>query len=222
MPSETVAFISRYGYLAIFTLVFLQEVGVPNPIPNELVLMFSGYLTFSGILRFPLVILATISGDFTGTGILYVVFYFFGTYILKLPWSWLRGPQRAILRFKRRIGAKGAWAIFVGRLTPFLRGYTSVVAGLIQMKPKAFLPLAVLSGLTWSLAYVSAGLLLGPYWGRVTGNFGDFRLVVASLVLVMGMLLFLKSYINKKLDQKKGNGPESDRNEGTYTDQGPS
>jgi membrane protein DedA with SNARE-associated domain len=39
------AYIIKYGYIALFSLVFLQEIGVPNNVPNELVLLFSGYLT---------------------------------------------------------------------------------------------------------------------------------------------------------------------------------
>ncbi|MCX6740828.1 MAG: hypothetical protein NTY61_00295 [Candidatus Parcubacteria bacterium] len=46
MPHSLAVFITHYGYLAIFFLVFLQEIGVPNPVPNELVLLFSGYLAF--------------------------------------------------------------------------------------------------------------------------------------------------------------------------------
>jgi hypothetical protein len=36
MPEEVVAYITKYGYLTIFILVFLQETGMPNPFPNEL------------------------------------------------------------------------------------------------------------------------------------------------------------------------------------------
>jgi len=42
------AYILKYGYIAIFSLVFLQEIGVPNPVPNEVVLLFSGYLSSVG------------------------------------------------------------------------------------------------------------------------------------------------------------------------------
>ncbi len=48
MPEDVVYYVTRYGYLAIFILVFLQEIGMPNPFPNELLLIFSGYLTFKG------------------------------------------------------------------------------------------------------------------------------------------------------------------------------
>jgi membrane protein DedA with SNARE-associated domain len=48
MPPELILYITKYGYIAIFVLIFLQEIGAPNPIPNEFVLLYSGYLK-SGI-----------------------------------------------------------------------------------------------------------------------------------------------------------------------------
>jgi len=56
-------YITKYGYFAIFSLVFLQEIGVPNPVPNELVLLFSGYLIFVGKLDFIIVLTTVVAAD---------------------------------------------------------------------------------------------------------------------------------------------------------------
>ncbi len=79
-------FIITYGYLAIFLLVFLQEIGIPNPVSNELVLIFSGSLAYSHTLSLPLILLSAISADIIGTTVLYTVFYFFGNWILSRKW----------------------------------------------------------------------------------------------------------------------------------------
>jgi hypothetical protein len=55
MSSELLFYVTKYSYGAIFVLVLLQELGVPNPVTNEFVLLFSGYLAFSGVLNFWLV-----------------------------------------------------------------------------------------------------------------------------------------------------------------------
>ena len=96
MTSELNVYILQYGYLAIFILIFLQEIGVPNPIPNELVLLFSGYLSFAGVLNFPTVILVAALADFAGTNILYFVFLFFGAYIIKNKPGWFPISQKKI------------------------------------------------------------------------------------------------------------------------------
>ena len=61
------AYIGKYGYIAIFSLIFLQEIGVPNPVPNELVLLFSGYLTSIGKLDFITVLLTVVAADTIGS-----------------------------------------------------------------------------------------------------------------------------------------------------------
>jgi membrane protein DedA with SNARE-associated domain len=48
MPDEIAYYVTNYGYLAVSILVFLQESGIPNPIPNEILLIFSGYMCYSG------------------------------------------------------------------------------------------------------------------------------------------------------------------------------
>ncbi|MGH2644709.1 MAG: DedA family protein [Chitinophagaceae bacterium] len=198
MPPEVIVEITKYGYLAIFILIFLQETGVPNPIPNELVLLFCGYLTFTGALFFPLVILSAVVADFTGTNILYVVFYFFGNYILNHKPRWLPVSKDAINKLEQRISSGGKKMVYIGRITPFIRGYTSVACGLIQLKPKIFLPIALFSGITWSLVYVLLGRLIAPYWDAFSGKEGWFK--SALIIFAIGILLFLliRTIINRK------------------------
>src|SRR5208337_4176495 len=88
LSSELSIYVTRYGYMAIFLLVILQELGVPNPVTNEFVLLFSGYLAFSGVLNLWLVCLTAVSADCVGTTILYAVFYVFGEYIMDHRPSW--------------------------------------------------------------------------------------------------------------------------------------
>lgn len=188
MPPEVIFEIEKYGYLAVFILIFLQETGVPNPIPNELVLFFCGYLTFTGALAFPLVILFAVLADFTGTNILYIVFYFFGHYILNHKPRWLPISQTAINKLERRISSGGKRMVYIGRITPFIRGYTSVACGLIQIRPKIFLPIALLSGITWSMAYVLLGRLVAPYWDTVSRNAGWYKGIL--LILLISVIVF--------------------------------
>src|ERR1051325_10756011 len=77
------AYIIKYGYIAVFSLVFLQEIGLPNPVPNELVLLFSGYLTSIGKLDFFMVLITVITADTLGSSLLYITFYYFGQRVLQ-------------------------------------------------------------------------------------------------------------------------------------------
>lgn len=159
MSPELTAYIDKYGYIAIFSLVFLQEIGVPNPIPNELVLLFSGYLTSIQKLDFMTVLITVIAADTLGTSLLYILFYYFGQLVLQ---KWPRCIATSKLAYLTTMVAnKNPWPIYLGRLIPFMRGYTSVAAGLLHIPPGIFLPAVLLSALTWGGGYIIAGRLLG-------------------------------------------------------------
>ena len=199
MEPEVIFAINKYGYFAIFILIFLQETGVPNPIPNEFVLFFCGYLISKDSLIFPLVITAAVLGDFIGTNILYIVFYFFGGYLLNHKPKWLPVSVSFIQKMKTRITTRGKKYIYLGRLTPFVRGYTSVACGLVQMPPKTFLPVAILTALTWSTFYVTVGMLTAPYWQEITNRAGW----VKSLLIIIFSGIFLGIFITYLLKRRE-------------------
>lgn len=187
MPPELAQYITQYGYLAIFALVFLQELGVPNPVPNELVLLFSGYLASIHTLSFVAVFLIVVAADAIGTTILFLVFYYFGEKFLEHKPRWIPLSRERLALIEERISKKGKWSIYVGRLIPYVRGYTSVAAGLLRIRPQVFVPAVIISALTWSGGYVIAGMLLGPYWQKAADAIGGVRLV---LIVLAGAGLF--------------------------------
>ena len=198
MPEEVVYYVIRYGYLAIFVLVFLQEIGMPNPVPNELLLIFSGYLSFKGLLFLPFVVITAISADFIGTNILYFLFYNTGTFIIQKKPRWFPLSSRTIERLTTRISRGGHLSILIFRLTPFTRGYTSVITGLLQVKPKVFLPISLISAGIWSIIYVVIGHLIGPSWNLFTQYTGSFKYFMLAIVVVILSLFMVVYYYMKR------------------------
>ena len=202
MPEEVVYYITKYGYLAIFILVFLQEIGMPNPVPNELVLMFSGYLSFKGILYLPYVILTAVTADFIGTNILYIIFYNTGTFIMQKKPKWIPLSARMIEKLTRKISNGGILSIYIFRLTPFTRGYTSVITGLLQIKPRIFLPIALISAATWASIYVTIGHFIGPSWDLFTKNIDSFKYILLAFLLIIICIVLSVYFFRKRIKIK--------------------
>jgi len=198
MHQDLFQYVTSYGYVAIFALVFLQELGVPNPVPNELVLMFSGYLCYIKVLNLFGVILTAIAADFIGTTILYFVFYFFGAAILKRKPRWLPLSEEKITHFKEKILKGGYWRIYLGRLTPFVRGYTSVFAGILNIKPATFLTTVLISAVTWSGGLSLLGWVLGPSWASVTQHTQYVEDIIMLLLLGV-VIFFLGKYLARRV-----------------------
>ena len=197
MSAEFALYITKYGYLAIFLLVLLQELGVPNPITNEFVLLFSGYLAYSRVLSLWLVILTAVSADCIGTTILYAVFYSFGKRIMDRCSRWF--PQAHLDRLSSSISERQHWGVYLARLIPFLRGYASVAAGILPIRPGVFIPAVIVSAITWSGGYVIAGRLFGPYWDQAAQKIGRIESVV-----LLGALVVIAALVHRAVIRKGG------------------
>jgi len=200
MPPTLSAYILKYGYVAIFSIVFLQEIGVPNPVPNEVVLLFSGYLSSVGQLDCMTVLVTVIAADTLGSSLLYMTFYYFGQRVLQ-KWPHVI-PTSKLTSLTARVAYKDRWSIYVGRHLPFLRGYTAVAAGLLKIPPSIFLPAILLSALTWSGGYVIAGKLLGHKYGDMTSKLGIEKGILVWLILLC-IIGFLWPRIYHWLKHKK-------------------
>lgn len=194
MTGDIIAFITGHGYLAVFLLIFLQEIGVPNPVPNEVILLFAGSLAAIGKLDFFLVFAVAVLADFVGTSILYFVFHIFGHVLIERPPRWLPISKEKVQKLADLISRKDRWGIFVGRLIPYLRGYTSVAAGFLQISPRVFVPIVFLSAVLWSGGYVIVGKLLGQRAANLILSFGDIQRTVLY-VLVALAAIFIGRYI---------------------------
>lgn len=188
IPSGFLDDILQYGYLIIFLLVFLQEVGVPNPIPNELVLIFSGYLGFIGMLNPLLIIASAFAGDVLGSGILYSVFFLFGKNIMIRKPRWIPISDQKLEKLSRKIRNNGFGGVFLGRVTPFMRGYVAVLLGLMNYPIRKYAGVLLSTALLWAGFYTGVGYALGPYWKSFSGYLSNLRYFMG---LIPGAILFI-------------------------------
>ncbi len=184
MNEQLLQYITQYGYLAILTLVFLQEVGVPSPIPNEFVLFFCGYLAHTGVLKVSLVVVSAVVGDLLASFILFELFFFFGKSVMNRKLKWLPISEEKLEKLKRKIDTSGQFGTYLGRVTPFIKGYVSVLCGLLQVPQKKYSFILVVTSVAWSLVYVCGGYVAGPY-------FKDMALLNERHIFLLPALLML-------------------------------
>lgn len=185
MAEEVLYYLTNYGYLAIFFLIFLQEIGMPNIFPNEILLILSGFLSIKGILYLPFVIITAITADFFGTNLLFFLFYYTGPAITLKLGKWIPAIVKRIESFGNKVKSRGLISIYLFRVTPFTRGYTSVITGLFRMSPRMYVPIAFITSILWSTFYVMIGWLLGPAWDLSVFNPDKFRVIMITVFIIM-------------------------------------
>jgi membrane protein DedA with SNARE-associated domain len=196
MPQSISEYITQYGYLAVFILVFMQETGIPS-FPNEIVLAYFGYLSNKTSLSFPLVFLLVIIADVSGSCLLYFLFYYFNSFIIKLKPTWLKLPEQTIGYIKNQLLNEEEKKIFIGRLIPFVRGYIPVVAGLIRVDIYKYISTVFVSALLWSGGWVIAGWLAANYCNDFMAQLTSKGSVIISILSLLIILFILKYFIKK-------------------------
>ena len=198
MPSWLIHLIITYGYCAIFFLVFIQEIGIPT-FPNEILLIYSGYLAYIGVLNIFLVLIIAVSADVSGTFLVYTVFYFGSHGLIKRKPKWLPISNKRIEFIKAKIIDYGDKGIFIGRLIPYLRGYTSVAAGIFKIRFKPFSMMIILSAIIWTGGYVILGWLAGNYRKLLSDQIAVTNQYLIAITFLLILFFLIKFLIKKHL-----------------------
>lgn len=152
-------FINQYGYLAIFLLLSLGIIGLP--IPDEILMMFIGYMSQEGGLNFTLSIILSFLGSSTGMIISYLIGNKFGKPIILKYGKWVGLNNKRFIKVERWFQRFGPWTIIIGYYVPGIRHLTSYISGITQMKFKTYLAFACFGALTWVLVFISIGYFVG-------------------------------------------------------------
>lgn len=130
------------------------------PIPDELLLMVIGYLSFGGTFDFSLVLPLVIAGSLAGTIVNYLVgrFCLYAAKRLKRE----RSPRLAcrIRQAQDLVKRFGPGIVFCCFFLPGLRHWVPVVAGMLKADPAILGFWAGLGAILWSAAYLTLGYLM--------------------------------------------------------------
>ncbi|MGV3487410.1 MAG: DedA family protein [Tuberibacillus sp.] len=183
MEQHFQAFISAYGYIAIFILLFCGIVGIPAP--EESMMVFVGIAIAQGSLKFGPALMAAFSGSVTGMIAAYVIGYLLGNPVLYKLGKFIGISQKkwdkAITTFKKH----ALWSIAVGFFIPGIRQINPYMAGISRTKIHFYLPSALLGALTWTTSF----LLIGFFVGDRLEKF--FTLTPVHIAIGLTLLLFV-------------------------------
>jgi membrane protein DedA with SNARE-associated domain len=198
MTAQLTDWIAAHGVTAVFLLMAVDAV---LPAGGELVMLFAGALAAGAISDSRV----TLFGHALSTGLeSYLVMVAAGTlgYVAGSLVGWeigVRGGRGLIDRHGRKLHlgpgrfAKaerwfarfGPAAVFLGRLTPLVRSFVSIPAGVLRFPFWPYLALTFAASFIWALAFAGAGWALGNRWEQVHHAFryADYAAVVAILAL---------------------------------------
>jgi membrane protein DedA with SNARE-associated domain len=197
MEQHVLAWITQYGYLAIFLLLVFGIVGLP--VPDETLLTFSGYLIYSGHLSFPLAYATALAGSISGITISYTLGRTWGLKLIHRYGRYLHLTEERVLKVHRWFEGVGHWGLTFGYFIPGVRHLTAFVAGLTSVQSHVFAVFAYSGACLWVAAFMGLGYFIGDRWQAVEHNVHGYLvdLSIAAAILIAAYLAWRK-WLRKK------------------------
>lgn len=148
-------YLARYGYLALFVLVFVEDLGMP--LPGETAVITAGAAAASGALN-PLVAwaVATVAAILGDNGA-YAIGRYGGRPLLERWGRFVRISPEDIDRAGDFISRYGGPAVFVARFITVVRVVAGLVAGTVRMPWKRFVVWQSAGAVVWAGAMIALG-----------------------------------------------------------------
>jgi len=160
-----IQWITDYGYFGIFFLLIFGIIGLP--VPDEWLLVISGYLAFKNILGlFPTLAIGAI-GSAGGLTVSYLLGRTSSDFLVRRYGRWLSIDDQKIVRVQQWFQNLGRWVLVVGPFIPGVRNLMGYVAGASKLRMHVFMRFAYSGALISSATFVTFGYYAGRHlsWG---------------------------------------------------------
>ncbi len=203
LTSSVTSFVGHHGVYAVFLLMLVDAV---FPAASELVMVSAGALAAGAF--------STHGVDLLGAHVTSPFWIFFtvslaGTigYVVGSLLGWGIGAYagRPFLERHGRVfhltpekldraeawfARRGDWAVFLGRLTPVIRSFVSIPAGVARMRLDLYTLLTALGSAIWCFALAGVGWGVGTSYRTFHHDFGYVEIAVVVL-LAVGLAIWL-------------------------------
>lgn len=183
------AWVAEHGYGALYLLLALGVIGLP--IPDETLLVFTGYLIFRGNLHPVGAFAAAVAGAWTGISGSYLLGRTLGIGVVHRYGKYIHLTETRLAYVNRWFDRIGHWMLFVGYYIIGVRHFTAVVAGMSRVGYPTFIAYAWSGGALWVATFLTMGYLLGENWRQVAELVHRYIVYASVAIIVAGGLGYL-------------------------------
>ena len=206
--------VGDYGLYAVFFLMMIDAV---FPAASEVVMIYGGALASgafagqsvvlfghtidSGPAAYVAVVLAGTIGYTIGAVIGWAIGLYGGRPYLERHGRWLHLDEDKLDRAERWFERWEGWAVFLGRLTPIIRSFVSIPAGIMEVPFVRYTVLTLAGSAIWCLVFAGAGYVAGANWEHLHKAFQYLDYVVV-LAVVGGVVWLALRYRRRRRAQE--------------------
>jgi membrane protein DedA with SNARE-associated domain len=205
VTGSVTSFVGNHGVYAVFALMALDAV---FPAASELVMVYAGALAsgaFAGqhaslfgntlttpVWAFVVLSLAGTLGYAAGSLVGWGIGRYGGRPLAERRAGLLHlGPER-LDRAERWFDRWDDWAVLVGRVTPVVRSFVSIPAGIFRMPLGRYTALTIPGSAAWAFAFAGIGWAAGASYTHVNHAFDYVEIAVVAGVALLILYLVRK------------------------------
>jgi membrane protein DedA with SNARE-associated domain len=204
LTSSLTSLIGNHGIYAVFLLMAIDAV---LPAASELVMLYAGALAagaFAGqhvdlfgsrisshAWAYVAMALAGTLGYLVGSVVGWAIGLYGGRPLLERRGRWLHLGEDKLQRAERWFDRWDDLAVLIGRLTPVVRSFISIPAGIFRMPLWRYSVLTLIGSAVWAFALAGAGYGLGNSYERFHRDFrfADYAVAAGIVALVVYLIV---------------------------------
>lgn len=199
------SFIGDYAVWAVFALMFIDAV---LPAASELVMVYGGVVAAGAFAGQDVVVfghevptgwqsyLAIVAAGTIGYTLGSLAGWAIGAYggrpLVERHGKWLHLSGERMDRADRWFDRWGDWAVFLGRITPVVRSFVSIPAGVFRHPLVPYTVLTFIGSTLWCLAFAGIGYAVGENWEGFHHAFRYVDIAIISLLVLAAVVLVVR------------------------------
>jgi len=174
-----IRWVTDYGYFGIFFLLIFGILGLP--VPDEWLLVISGYLAFKNVLAFLPTVAIAAFGSAAGLTMSYVLGRTSSGFLVRRYGHWVSIDDEKIRKAQHWFHNLGRWVLVVGPFVPGVRNLVGYIAGAAKLRLHIFARFAYVGALMSSVSFVTFGYAVGRH---LPGGYSRIALVAVAGAVV--------------------------------------
>src|SRR6266852_5036404 len=188
--------VTQYGSVSLFFLMMLGIVGLP--IPDETLLVFSGYLIYTHTLNPLFTFSMALLGSITGITVSYFLGRIYGLKLIHKYGRYFHFTEERFRKVHNWFERAGRWSLFFGYYIAGVRHFTAMVAGASALEYPVFAGFAYSGAFVWVLMFLSLGYFVGDRWAGASAQIHGYLVTGCIVAGVVVGLYFLGRKILKR------------------------
>ena len=174
------------------------------PVPDETLLVFSGYLISKGRLHPVWTFLCALCGSVTGISVSYLIGRTFGYSFVQRYGRYVHLSPERVEHVNHWFHRIGHWLLTIGYYIPGVRHFTALVAGMSKLEYRTFAAFAYPGAAIWVTSFLALGYFVGDKWQT---TFAKVHHYLIGLTIVAALIFAAVWWIRRKRANRSGSQP---------------